>query len=438
MAPLFRFQLLSRVPRVRHAIGAVARYFPWTPLGGTAALSAGLAVHQLAYGQLDFVWLVLGLSCLALCVLAALWVVPVALWLRFRDDGEQTREHLHLETGVPRDTGYRLPRLSLFPLVQVEARWLSPPLADLSLQSLDGQRSEHAVASDRGKYQRIERRLTVQDPFGLARIHIDRPAARPVDMLPRLGGLSRLPSLSSLAAGDELPHPMGLADGDRLEISPYVPGDPARFIHWKIFARTRSLNVRRPERALSVARRMAAFFVPGEDDDATAALCRLALVRGMLGEQWRFGTSAHPEGTSDPAEAIDRLLRTSGERARAAEGLAAFFKEVERGGPAALLVFVPPRAGPWLAQVVAAAAARRLRVLIAVDTLAEAAPPGRFVRLARFWLRPPRVRDTTREDLATVVETLRRAGCDVMVFDRQRGSILAEGRGGASPRGVAA
>ena len=46
-----------------------------------------------------------------------------------------------------------------------------------------------------------------------------------------------------------------LEDGDRIELRRYVPGDSARFIHWKVFGRTRKLMVRVPERALSRARR---------------------------------------------------------------------------------------------------------------------------------------------------------------------------------------
>ena len=79
-----------------------------------------------------------------------------------------------------------------------------------------------------------------------------------MDALPRLAGLSRMPALSSLASGDAAPHPMGLEDGDRLELRRYMPGDPARFIHWKVLSRTRRLMVRTPERALSLARRTAA------------------------------------------------------------------------------------------------------------------------------------------------------------------------------------
>ena len=85
----------------------------------------------------------------------------------------------------------------------------------------------------------------------------------PIEVLPHLGGIRRLPVLTSLTGGEEFPHPMGLEDGDRVELRRYVPGDSARFIHWKVFGRTRKLMVRVPERALSRARRTVAYLVAG-------------------------------------------------------------------------------------------------------------------------------------------------------------------------------
>ena len=89
---------------------------------------------------------------------------------------------------------------------------------------------------------------------------------------------------------------MGLEDGDRLELRRYTAGDPVRFMHWKVLSRTRKLMVRTPERALSVARRMAAFLIAGERDDASAAAARLALERRLLGSDWLFGTDDAPAG----------------------------------------------------------------------------------------------------------------------------------------------
>lgn len=440
---IHRTSLLSRLkqrhPRWLRVLAAIRDYFPWTPLGLLIAVSTGLALRYLAYTRLDLVWLVIGWASLGLAALSPLWVVPVAVYLRRREDGEAAREGLSIETGIASPTGYRLPGLlRFFPLAVVRVELRSPAGVEVRYRVQQGEHQEVVVASDRGRFRELVRRIAVQDPFGLARVSVERRARRSVAIYPDVGGLHRLPSLTSFAAGDELPHPLGMADGDRVELSRYVPGDPARFIHWKVFARTRRLMVRRPERALSTARRVAAFFVAGVADDASAGLCRLALVRGMFGEQWRFATAERPSGTDDRAEALSLLLQSSSQRERGAEGLSAFFGEVARGGPASLMVFVPCRPGPWLAQVVDAVRGRQVRVLLSLDGLDMR--PARS-RVTRFFLRDQPAELPSKQELETVVLTLRRAGCAVSVFDRVRGTLLSESNtrtGSAPEHGVAA
>lgn len=408
----------------------LAGYFPWTPLGlGVAAVST-VALRALAYERLDMVWLVLGWAGIGLTVLPLLWVVPVAVYLARRDDGERGRQALLLETMRPTDTGYRLPAYRFFPLLALDLEIVVPKALSArpgsrDLAARDGRLIERAEARDRGLFSTIERRISVSDAFGMCRVSVQRRSSRGLEAHPNLGGLHRIPSLTSFAAGDELPHPLGLADGDRVELSRYVPGDPARFIHWKVFARTRELMVRRPERALSKARRVAAFFVAGPRDDASAGLCRLALMRGLLGAEWRFATAGQGRGTQRVGEAISWLLRSAEQRERGAQGLSAFLKTVDASGPASLMLFLPPQPGPWLPEVVAAVRGRQARALVAVDGLAGDVPEG---RLRRLLVRAVPAANPTRAELEQVVQTLARAGCSVSVYDRPRGVVSREGR----------
>ena len=119
------------------------------------------------------------------------------------------------------------------------------------------------ASASRAFTRSVIRRVVVQDAFGLSRIAFQHRQPGPIEVLPHLGGIRRLPVLTSLTGGEEYPHPMGLEDGDRVELRRYVPGDSARFIHWKVFGRTRKLMVRMPERALSRARRTVAYLVAG-------------------------------------------------------------------------------------------------------------------------------------------------------------------------------
>jgi uncharacterized protein (DUF58 family) len=431
--------------RIRDIGRQIVDAFPLTPLGLGLSVCAYLALRKFAYEELDLVWLVTGYAAIGLCALAPLFVIPCALWFWLRSErgdaparssesraNDETRrakvegpaaDPLLLETGTPAPTGYSLPSLRFVPFVQLRWEWRRPADVVVDLRRAGARSHEFVVLKDRGQYETIERRIIVEDPFGLTRIAFRRRQARSVRVLPRLGGLGHLTSLTALAAGADLPHPMGLEDGDRLELSRYTPGDPARFIHWKVFARTRKLLVRRPERALAIARRCAAFCVAGHGDDASAAAARLALERKLLGNEWVFGTDLTIAGTSRVDEALAHLVESVSARDKQGIGLAPFLARVETKGPASVIVFAPPRPGKWIEAVIAATSRRQLRTVIAVDGLAEVKPRP-------FWLRvlasEAPIDGTEAEALDAVLGMLGRAHVPVILLDRATGRPLGE------------
>lgn len=407
----------------RGVLARIADLFPWTPLGLALAAGAYVALRGFAYAQLDLVWLVTGYAALGLCVLSPLFVLPCALWLRLRlraTPGDHAA--LRLETGQAARTGFALPALLWVPLLQVRWHWLAPAQAQVERERERGSYLERVQLSERGQHERVVRRVIVEDPFGLARVAFRFAQPRPVRVMPRIGGLRHLPSLSSLAAGSDLPHPMGLAEGDRLELQRYTPGDPARFIHWRVFARTRRLMVRKPERALAVAKRCAAFFIAGTADDASAALVRLSLERKLLGDDWVFGTDLAPAGVSRVDDALQLLIDSVHARPQAGRGLSAFVGQVDKQGPASLIVFAPPCPGPWTDAVVSLARRRQLRVAIGVDGVARASQRSLLSRLLTLRGASPEV---SADALERVVHTLGRAGVVVSVVDRATGRALS-------------
>jgi hypothetical protein len=418
-AGMVRSVLRSEWSRVRR----IGELFPWTPLGLSLTLLAYAALEFLAHAQLDLVWLVVGYVGLGLTLLSPLLVLLAAAWLKLRGPlpDAQLGEALVLETGAWAESGFRLPLPWYLPLVQLRWHWLSPRGASVDQRRESGVLHERVRLGDRGRFDAIDRRVVLLDPFGLSRIVLRMKQARAVDVLPRLAGLSRLPSLSAFASGDAAPHPMGLEDGDRLELRRYTPGDPARFIHWKVLSRTRKLMVRTPERALSIARRTAAFLIAGPNDDATAAVARLAIERRLLGAEWLFGTDLDLVGSDRVDAALDSLMRSSEARARGGEGLTAFLERVEREGPASVLIFAPSRPGDWIDRVAAAARRRKLRVIIGVDGVYERERPPLLLRLFAFHRAPEGTRVT---DLEQVLRALGQAGAQVTVLDRGSGRPL--------------
>jgi uncharacterized protein (DUF58 family) len=366
---------------------------------------------------------------LGLLLVSPLLVLLAAGWLKWRGPLPHAGEALVLETGTAMDTGFRMPSPWYLPLVQVRWEWLAPPGASVEQPRKRGALCERVQIADRGRFDRIERRLVVSDPFGLSRVAIRLAQARAIDVLPRLGGLRHLPSLQALSSGDAVPHPMGLEDGDRLELRRYTAGDPVRFIHWKVLSRTRKLMVRTPERALSVARRTAAFLVAGERDDASAAVARLALERRLLGQEWVFGTDEEVAGQERVSEALDALMRSSRARDRGGEAFWAFVQRVEQRGPASLLVFAPSRPGAWVERVASVARKRKLRVVIGTDGVYQRERPVWWRRLLAF---EPPPEGTAQRELEQVLRSLAEAGASVTVLDRGTGRVL----GGADRRAL--
>lgn len=404
----------------------MAELFPWTPLGALLTGLAYAALEFFARAQLDLVWLVVGYVGLGLTLLSPLLVLLAAGWLKLRrplpHSGQAASDPLVLETGVFSESGFRLPLPWYLPLVQLRWHWVHPPRASIEQRRAHGALCERVQLADRGRFDAIERRVMLLDPFGLSRVVLRMKQVRPVDALPRIAELSRLPSLVSLASGDAAPHPMGLEDGDRVELRRYAPGDPARFIHWKVLSRTRKLMVRTPERALSVARRTAAFLIAGPDDDASAAVARLALERRLLGSEWVFGTDLDVAGSERIDAALDALMRSTAARARGGEGLEPFLSRIEREGPASVLLFAPSRPGAWLDHAAAAARRRKLRVIIGIDGVYERARPPLVMRLLAFHERPA---GTSSADLEQILRVLAQAGAQVTVLDRTSGRALS-------------
>ena len=404
-----------------------ADLFPLTALGCAVALLSIVALVSFGYGKLDLVLLVLGYGVVGLLALAVLTVIVSALALRaWSRRSASSWSMTKLETGRALPTGFSLPSLWWFPLVQVRWDWLRPERATAFQTASRGRLEEQVALGRRGIFDRVTRRIVIQDAFGLARLAFRHEQAGPLEVLPHVGGLRRLPVLTSLTGGDEFPHPMGLEDGDRVELRRYVPGDSARFIHWKVFGRTRKLMVRVPERALSRARRTVAYLVAGPDDEAAAAAARAAVEEGALGVDWELGADGSPEPTSSDEQALHKIMASSDYEGPSGSGLPRFLAEIDGRGPAALVVFAPPRMGSWVDEVRALSGRRygRVRVVVGVDAVHDVSLRSTW----RRWLLTPKgVYGVARDDLELLGRALSQLRCEVVIIDRVSGRVLGDG-----------
>lgn len=406
-----------------------------TPLGALVAVAAAVALRYVALAERDLVLVVACGGVLGLVAASVLFVIVGAVRIKLAARAHRGPAERTLETGRSLPSGFSLPGLLVVPLLQLRWGWESPA-AETELRRRGLRLHEDALLRGRGVFDGVRRRIVVQDAFGLARIVLRQREAIRMHVLPHAGAMRELPLLVSMAGGEELPHPMGLDDGDRVELRRYAPGDPARHIHWKVFGRTRKLMVKVPERALSRARRTVAYLIGGPDDEASAAAARVAVESAAFGAEWIFGADGTDGEATEVADAIDRVVRSAGTGEGGAMALRAFVDRAERSGPASLVLFAPPRPGPWLDRAIAVLRTRgsRARVVIGVDGIDNAPPRSWWARvMAR---EAPRV-GTPIDELDRVLRALAATRCEIVVIDRRSGRRLGDVARGAA-RAIAA
>ncbi len=334
-------------------------------------------------------------------------------------------------------TVLRIPARGWLPFLEVTWTWEQPEDFDVEIVKVEGEILENIESHARAKARRILRRFLIEDSFGLARVVMRKAENRSVRVLPWTGGLERSAMLRSLAQGDELPHPSGAPVGDRVDMRRYVPGDPLRLALWKVYARTRQLMVRTPERAIAPSVRVVAYLVATEGDEPAAAAAKVAIQGGLLGDEWVFGADGEEGFTSDPEEALEMIVDSKSARGTPrgdAAGLERFIQSASQMEPTRIVVFAPGMDGPWLQTAVEVLKGHpgRSSCLLVTDGARMAQPPKRLERWLKF--EDPKAKETsqytTPDQITRVANTLRHAGVDTGAVERPTGRTL--GLGGRS------
>lgn len=340
--------------KVARALRRVADLFPFTPFGLGLVASAALGFFYFGKVKLDLILLIAGAAIVGSSALAFVVVTATAIALKIwflRTTGPA----LDTEASVPIRSGHGMSSLWFLPLVQVKWTWVEP-VAEVSMVREWFRLHELVAPVQRGLFDQVVRRVEIADSIGICRIVIHLREKRQMRVLPHVGKLRQMVIARSIASGDDIPSPAGTPDGDRADLRRYAPGDPVRFILWKVFARSRQTMVRTPEQAISPARRTLAYMVAGEGDEAAAGAARLAVETGSLGSEWVMGADGVDQEARDRVGAIELLTRSGRcPTSRQGRGLKSFLaRNVGRAG-ARVIVFTPAQPGPWLDPVIAAA-----------------------------------------------------------------------------------
>jgi hypothetical protein len=412
---------------------------PTTPLGALLALSGWLAVRELGRKRQDIVLYVAGLGALAAMLVALVMVVAATLVLWRRTRGLASRSPARLDAGRLVETGFAMPSWAALPLVSFAWEWLEPETVEVEPRRRDGRLVEEVVFGERGEHARTLRRVVVEDALGLCRLAFRVEEETPRTIYPALGRPLSVPLLEAFAGGDHVSHPAGPPDGDLVEMRRYVMGDPMKRILWKTWARSRTLMVRMPERAISPTQKTLAYLVAGEGDEAAASVARLAVESDALGPEWRFSADL-PDGAEEDAtdshRALALIVRSRAARERGGRGLGGFLERSIGYGARRCVVFAPGRVGPWLARVEEQARLRpgNVEVVLGTDGVRGAGVRGRW---RRFFFRDEEEADPSRararqEELDHITKRLASCGATVTAIDRPTGKVF--GRAGRRRR----
>jgi uncharacterized protein (DUF58 family) len=361
-----------------------------------------------------------GLVVLALVALTVLLVSAATVLVRRRVRAMSAGLLPTLETNQPLTTSFRVPRLRAWVLLDLRLTWVEPAGVTVELTPRGPFHDETITASQRGRHVAVRRRFTVEDVFGLASLSFE--VEWPVELAiapattPWTGEI-----IASRATGDAYSSPAGRAEGDLVEMRPYAHGDSMRHVLWKVYARTRRLLVRLPERAETPQPITVAFLVAGPDDEASAGTARLYVEQGLLGPDFLFAADGAPKLARTREEALEQIIDSAAQRGDGGATLEGLAASVEPGRLAACLVFAPPVDGPWRARLADVVQRRALSttVVIGVDR-APTEPPPRGWR--RFFLEPtPAELPSGVPALRTALET---AGMAVQLVHRETGRVL--------------
>lgn len=407
---------------MRQFFDRLRRMFPLRAGALVLLATAAALVFLWAPKQADFLLYPAGLVALLLVVVCTVLVMLGTLWLRRTVKALPVTVPEQLETTRRTGTGFRIPSLGRWLVLDVTLTWVEPKGLEVSLEPMDGLLAEVVTANERGRYTRLIRRFTVEDVFGLTRssFDVEWPLALAITPAAAKQGAQLAAGRSQ---GETLANPAGRTEGDLVEMRQYAHGDSMRHVLWKVYARSRKLLVRMPERSLSPGPVSVAFFIAGEDDEASAGAARLYVEAGLLGSDLLFTADGSLTPARSARDAVEQLVDSATHRQEGGNGLDAAAAQIDPGRLTACLLFVPAVDGAWRHRVVGFVRKHALSasVIIGVDEVGES--PASPTRLESFLFQPERSLDAARPSLKTLRAALEAEGLPVKVLHRTTGQL---------------
>ena len=330
-------------------IKTICGFIPITSMGLAYMILLALTFYFVALGQDDIVWISASVALMIVGILMILAVSIGAIYLaiHWKAKCEAGLSDISTSTTYQTKSGLEINFLPV-PFVNVSIEWLYPADVETECKQSFSAITEYITANHRCSVEKISRRFKVEDILGLANVTWISTKNVRFKAYPKPGAVKSSSITLSMAGGEDISDPFGSPQGDLIEMRQYVPGDSSRSILWKVYARSRRLVVRMPERALTAQTRTCAYLVSGLDDEASASLARSILESKILGDNWLFGADGCAGTTSIMSEALDFLASSGNVESRSACGLKKFLEEASKLGYHSCFVFVPAAYGDWV------------------------------------------------------------------------------------------
>jgi hypothetical protein len=413
--------------------------FPLTRTGVAFLILFALAVWFQGVLHLDLVLLVAGLAGILVVTSLLLCTFLGAAFLTLSSKRAQTPGLLDLETKTPQPTGYRVRYPRWIPFTLAQWQWVDDghgeTAATITIERQGGEFVEMAAPQRRCIVQRVVRRFAVRDLFGLSEIAWRRTETVSLRVLPERGMLAQMPPPAGMADGDDLSDVYAEPRGDRVEMRQYAPGDPLRMVLWKVYARTNRMMVRTPERSVAERRKGCAYLVASPNDDATAAVARIAIERGLLGDDWCFAADGVDRHATEREEALETLARSGEADTTERDGhLGAFLSKMENEGYQFCILLLPPEAEAWAhaATQVTGTGIMRMQILTGVESVQPEteAPSAWKERLTKWFLRPATDDEYTLDELRQLALGTAGLAATAGVAERRTGQLFQDILGG--------
>lgn len=405
------------LPYLRRAAGI----FPLSFSGVILISVLGCGLYYLGVLRADRLITLACIALLAAACLTLLTVIATAVALNRKWRKLDFGALPNLQTRAPCWTGLVLSMWRL-PLVEVRWEWIDPPGTETELKWGTEGWVEVVTPKRRALLDKVRRRIEVRDVLGIAKIWWEDRRPQAVRILPEAGRLEVETLVQSLFSGDDFSDPRGEPHGDRVDMRRYAPGDPPRLILWKVYARTRKLMVRVPERAVVTQPRTCAYLVAGPADELGANMVRSVLSRNLLGQGWRFGADGSAEAAEEIEAALEILARSGNPGVESASGLAHFLENAKKDGYRSCMVVLPPCRGAYLNQIAHALNTSPIELTL----VCPASKPSSKVQ-AEKWEKYVFYDDHPGEVSPTeVYQTLKRRDSRCLVYEAWAGRVYPE------------